>query len=186
MQLLTVHNRIRTSLVLAACLFATEARAALAPEPPLEGAIEEIEVLGQRTLLGLRMELYRAEDRMYDLFNALNSSDDMDVKCESRLLQGSHIRRRFCARNYLEEAQAENANAALRGYEFFKSPMTLWNENRTRNEQFSAEVQKLMEQSPEFLEAIADTKVARGRYAAERQKQAGHFIFSGLLDKDRE
>jgi hypothetical protein len=132
------------------------------------------------------MDIYRAEDRMYDLFNALNSSDDLDVHCENRLLPGSHVRRRFCARSYLQQAEADNAAAAFRGYEFYKSPQALWNEQRANNEKFSAEVQKLMDQNPEFLEAIADTKVARERYAAERQKQEGHFIFSGLLERETE
>jgi len=53
------------------------------PEATAEsGEIDEIVVLGARSLTLLRQEVIVAEDRFFDLYNELNDDDKYDIVCE--------------------------------------------------------------------------------------------------------
>lgn len=143
--------------------------------------IEELEVIGRRSLLTFRFEMYRAEDRMYAMFNELNGSDDLDVICETRAKTGSRIAQRQCVRRYMKEAQARNAADGLRGYAPFKSAVQMWGENQSYHAQFSEQVNKLMAENPEFVTAIAETVKARDRYAVEREHVTENTFLGRLL-----
>jgi hypothetical protein len=147
--------------------------------------IEELEVIGQRSLLGFRFEMQRAEDRMYAMFNELNGSDDLDVLCDTRPAPGSHIAVRKCVRRYMKEAEATNSADALRGYAPFKSPVQLWGENQAYHREFSAVVNQLMAENPEFVTAIAETVKARDRYTVERKHRAQTTFLGRLLTGQR-
>jgi hypothetical protein len=60
-------------------------------EPEPAETIEEIVVYGNKSLVQLRLELYKAEDAVFDLFNSLNSDDEFDVHCYKEAPIGSHI-----------------------------------------------------------------------------------------------
>lgn len=152
------------------------------PEEP----IEELEVIGKRSLLTFRFEMHRAEDRMYAMFNELNGSDDLDVICDTRPRGGSHIAQRQCVRRYMKEAQARNAIDGLRGYAPFKSTVQLWGENQSYHAQFSEQVNKLMAGNPEFVTAIAETVKARDRYAVERKHLTQNTFLGRLLTGQRD
>jgi hypothetical protein len=185
----------RNSLIVRTCapgavfsavlFFTNSALAAIAtpatPVDPAQRAIEEIEVIGQRSLLSWRFQMYSAEDRMYEMFNTLNSSDELDVECEQRQLTGSHMAFRFCNRRYMEDAQAENAIDAFRGYAFPKGPMQLWAENARTHEKFDADVKRLVAEHPEFAAAIKEMAAARERYFAERRHVRENTFLGRLL-----
>lgn len=152
----------------------------------MDEPIEELEVIGKRSLLTFRFEMHRAEDRMYAMFNELNGSDDLDVVCDTRPMAGSHIAQRRCVRRYIKEAQSRNAVDALRGYAPFKSTVQLWGENQSYHAQFSEQVNKLMAENPEFVTAIAETVKARDRYAVERKHLTQNTFLGRLLTGQRD
>ena len=77
--------------------------------------IEEIVVYGEKSLIHLRHEVQRAEDRVFDVFNTLNSDDEYDIHCYREAPTGSHIHRRVCRANFVSKATAEEARALLLG-----------------------------------------------------------------------
>ena len=81
----------------------------IAPEP----VVEEVIVVGDQTLVGLREELYRAQDHVHELFNALNDDDDFDIHCHTETRTGTHISRRVCKANYVDKATAIQGQAFL-------------------------------------------------------------------------
>jgi len=78
-----------------------------------ESAVEEVIVVGDQTLVGLRQELYRAQDRVHELFNALNDDDDFDIHCHMETRTGTRISRRVCKANYVDQATAVQGQAFL-------------------------------------------------------------------------
>ncbi len=64
--------------------------------------LEEIIVVGEPTLRFLREDVYRTEDRFYELFNSLNEGKQFDVHCRYKRPVGSHIRRRVCEANFVK------------------------------------------------------------------------------------
>lgn len=78
-----------------------------------EAAIEEVLVVAPRTLQSLRDELVRAEDRVHELFNALNDDDEFDIHCFMETRTGTRISQRVCKANYVDTATANDGLAYL-------------------------------------------------------------------------
>lgn len=64
--------------------------------------LEEIIVVGEPTLRFLREDVYRTENRFYELFNTLNEGKQFDIHCVYKQPIGSHIRRRVCEANFVK------------------------------------------------------------------------------------
>lgn len=58
--------------------------------------LDEVVVYGQPTLRLLRDEAYEAEEKFYEIFNALNDGRQFDVTCSYRTHVGSLIPKRVC------------------------------------------------------------------------------------------
>jgi hypothetical protein len=80
---------------------------AQAPEQP-----EEIIVRG-KPLSQYRLELERARDEMYELFNEANEDDDTDIQCRNELPTGSRIPERACWSRAQDRAAAGGAHDFL-------------------------------------------------------------------------
>jgi hypothetical protein len=76
------------------------------PEPPEE--IEEIVVRGGKTLSQYRLELQRAQDALFELFNEVNEGTDNDIRCRNEVPTGTRMRQRVC-RSQAEERASANA-----------------------------------------------------------------------------
>lgn len=71
--------------------------------------IEEIEITGQRSLVGLRLAITVAEDGMYLLWNELNEDDLFDIYCVREARTGALIKQRRCEPGFVTEATSLNA-----------------------------------------------------------------------------
>jgi hypothetical protein len=102
-------------------LFAAAAIAAAAGAP-MPGAVpdeevqelDEIEVTGTR-LWKMRQQIVEMEDRFFALYNELNTNDDFDVTCRVEAPLGTRLKKRNCKVAYVEEAEAEEGQAFVRG-----------------------------------------------------------------------
>lgn len=75
--------------------------------------IEEITVVGEKTLLNMRQEIEREEENLYRLFNDLNSSDEMDILCRYQKRRLSHISERVCEPAFLKRQRTESNQSSL-------------------------------------------------------------------------
>ncbi len=69
--------------------------------------IEEIRVIGARTFFSLRMQIVEEENKLYGIFNELNSNDDFDIECEKIAPTGTHISQRVCEPRFVKECVRE-------------------------------------------------------------------------------
>ncbi len=128
------------------CQTATEQELGPAAEEP----IDEIVVQGQKTVTALRLEMYKAQDTLFDIYNALNTDDELDVYCVMEAPVGSYIKRRVCRVNVKQELAANKmttrpTGVSLRGY------------SAIMNEKKKAQLDKLAtlaSENPELLEAL--------------------------------
>ena len=86
-----------TEIPLALVLLMMSARAlAQGPGEASDEPIEEITVVGPKTLLNLKFAAQRAEEDFFKLFNELNEDDEFDVFCDKDSNTYSRIKRRRC------------------------------------------------------------------------------------------
>ena len=52
-------------------------------EPVANESIEEITVYGESNINILRRQFNLAQERTFDIFNSLNSTDEFDIECEN-------------------------------------------------------------------------------------------------------
>lgn len=171
------------ALVFSAATLAAESEIPL-PAPTANADVEEIEITGKRTLLSFRLEMHRAEDHMFDLFNSLNSSNKLDLTCEQRIRVLSHIKQRSCNRRYIEDAHMDDIQQAMFLGVPAKSGLQIWSENAENHRQFNAELKALAEQHPEMLAAIIDVVETRKRYAEERRERNRNGLLGSLTGKE--
>lgn len=77
--------------------------------------MEEITVIGQRTIATLRIQIDMAADRMIDIFNELNTDDLYDIKCHRVAAVGTHIRNQTCAPAYYDKTEAYMSQLSFMG-----------------------------------------------------------------------
>ena len=117
-----------------------------------EQPMEEVTVIGQRTLGTLRVQIDRAEDRMIDIYNKLNTDDLYDIHCSQGVATGSHIQRKTCAPVYFDRTEAETTQLALSGVpvgaSYMNAKLTYYNPI------MRAKWGQLAKSNPELLQAI--------------------------------
>jgi hypothetical protein len=122
--------------------------------PP--GAGDEIVVIGESPRQ-LRAEVERAEVAVYDRFNALNSSDELDVHCWREEPTGSRISRRVCQANFWRDAQASAAReslAQIRG-DTAMDPASFLAEGAAKFRLLRAELERVTAADEEFQKSLA-------------------------------
>jgi hypothetical protein len=88
---------------------AASASATTAAESP-----EEVTVRGRKTMTQYRLELERARDDIFRIFNAANDGDDTDIRCRAEQPTGSRVRHDVCRSNAENRASAEAGQSFLR------------------------------------------------------------------------
>jgi len=123
-------------------------------------ADEEVIVVGQRTLRDFRIEVQAAREKVFGLFNSLNSDDEFDIVCRNLPRTGTRIPQRVCRPNFsgtaTSEAGRSRAQAAV-------SAVSI------NDQRLSAEVQRLIRENGEFREAIVGYESMASRYEDARR-----------------
>jgi hypothetical protein len=143
------------------------------PEATAEsGEIDEIVVLGARSLTLLRQEVIVAEDRFFDLYNELNDDDKYDIVCETRRPIGTRIQVRECKAQFVKDAEYQATQDAL---QFSESPANVTARAiRASTEDYEILDEKLKTfavSSPELQEALMEYDGLNKKYADEREKK---------------
>lgn len=149
-----------TILTFLICFQAGTAAGQIDPEPQSkatddkdqEQPMEEITVIGQRTLGNLRVQIERAEDRMLDIYNKLNTDDLYDIHCRMRNRIGSRIQFKICTPVYYDKTEADTTQLALSGVPVGASYMNakLSHYNPILREKWT----QLAKTNPDLLQAI--------------------------------
>jgi tetratricopeptide (TPR) repeat protein len=144
-----------------------------------EWILEEITVIGDRSLLSLRMEVYQAEELKFDLFNALNSTDEFDITCKHGAGTGSRIKRRVCDVGYMKKARAEDARKFLTMGFRPRSDYELASQFADKTEALNKEMVELGVKHPSLAKAMINEYVLKQCYIVERRERFKDSILIG-------
>jgi hypothetical protein len=131
-------------------------------------SIEEVVVLGSNPLFKLRLEMYRAEDALYNLYNSLNTNDEFDMSCYKEASIGSQIRRRVCRTNFDRKRHAEEAQKIMEGEIDVIDPVL--EIKRVRKRMLADMAEKALEH-PELLKAIKRYSETRRTLKSESERK---------------
>ena len=130
--------------------------------------IEEIQVLGSRTLYSIRMEIVDEENKIFSMFNELNSDDDFDILCDNIAPTGSHIRQRVCEPRFVTETRARMAQDFMLGIGALNESSDLGVETKLQQDELEKEHLRIAAEYPEYLEML--TKLMTLRTTLETRK----------------
>ena len=129
--------------------------------------VDEVTVLGVRELADLRVEVVRAEDAVYSLFNDLNDDDRYDIICKRETRIGSQIPRRICQARMFRDAVAEAAEDVAEGELMGGAMVNSSKHNAILREKMAA----LASEHPELLAALKKRLEASEKFERERTKK---------------
>ena len=133
--------------------------------------IEEIQVLGTRTLYSIRMEIVDEENKIFSMFNELNSDDRFDILCDNIAPTGSHIKQRVCEPRFVTDMRARMAQDYLRGIGMLNGSSDLEMETALEREELEKEHLRIAVEHPEYLEMLTELTNLRDTLESRRNDQ---------------
>jgi len=122
-------------------------------------SVEEIIVIGEKPLHALRREVYRAEEKFFDVFNSLNQDDEFDVRCFYETPSFTRIRRHVCRANFVTDAtSAESARFLGKSVGPVLPAELVINRKKER---FREIIETLVAKRPELLQSLSEYTNAR-------------------------
>lgn len=163
MQILTNSRRFDATCYAVLCMGLWLAQqSAVAAEGP-QRPIEEIEVIGERSLLLLENEIREVEVQMFEIFNDLNSSDDFDVTCRNITHTGTLIPTWECDAGFMTRERSQNVQDFLQSGFIPRTDEQMYWENRHKVEALNAEMIALAKENPALARAMLDLHAKRQR-----------------------
>ncbi len=135
--------------------------------------IEEIQVLGTRTLYSIRMEIVDEENKIFSMFNELNSDDRFDILCDKIAPTGSHIQQRICEPRFVTETRAQMTQDYVRGIGMLVESSAVMAETAIEREEIAREHLRIAAEYPEYLEMLTALTNLRATLKSRRDAQWG-------------
>ncbi len=145
----------------------------------LEYTLPEILVRGDNSMHSLKMEVIKAEELKFEVFNNLNSTDDFDITCEWRTLTGSRLKHWKCDVEYMRKARAESLSNWRMGGAPMPSDSQLAIRHADKTRALNKEMKALATRYPEMAIAMVNAHEMEQLYVYENQKRYKDSIFVG-------
>ena len=173
------------------CLYGQEDENADPDQGPQENVsqrpIEEIQVIGERSLSFLRNEIRREEENLYRIFNELNSHDRFDIKCKTERRLGSAILIRNCYPRFftdlretensvgLSQLRQDGVDSALfaLGVSQLKTDRQIRELAAGDYQTLSEEMLRIASENPDYLRILMKVADLKADYQAAREERFG-------------
>ena len=128
--------------------------------------IEEITVVGQKSLARLRLRIDEKEAEIYNFFNANNSSSRMDIICTKRRPTGTHLLKKECEPRFLKQLRVEKTRDLRMGIGAGYNKLDLVRWSAQDFEKLQNEMNELMASSNEFARLLTALSELNENYEA--------------------
>ncbi len=163
---------VTSSLAVSSVAFGQESLVLGEPiEESLDEPIDEVVVVGEKSMRTLRHAVYRAEENFFETFSRLNDDDEFDVRCFFEAPTGTRIRRHVCRANFLVAATSSEA-------EIWRSdgPRTVAAGSsqallERKKKELQQKVEAMVAANPQLATALADYTAAKTDYDEERAER---------------
>ena len=162
---------LRIPAILVSCALLNEPLMAEDAEPgttDFDETIDEITVIGAKTLIEMRHEITLAEDRVFSLFNDLNEDDGYDIICKKETRIGSQIPRRVCLARMYREGRSEATIDDFGEFADGRLPLASKHQKILREK-----MRTLAARHPQLLEALQERLALVKEFEAERESRLG-------------
>ena len=136
-------------------------------------AIDNIVVVGQKSLAELRKDVFEAEEDFYAVFNKLNDEKDFTVRCHYETATGTHIKNHVCRARFVTKAfsahAARNRNDLSRVANQDSNPAFA-----AKTAKYQEAVETLVATNPELQTAFLRYNDKRAQFFAEREEVANN------------
>ncbi len=154
------------------CIAVHGIAAAAQQQPVAVPAVAEETVLDEAVVKGtrlwkLREDMVKTEEKFYALYNELNKDDDFDVNCQMEAPLGTRLKKRVCRIAFYEDAEAEAAQAFLRG-DMVIDPQTVLLE---RQAEYQKNALAIINGDPRLLKLVREREAIEKKYDAERKRR---------------
>ena len=135
--------------------------------------IDDIVVVGQKSLSAMRKDVFEAEEDFYSVFNKLNDEKDFEVRCHYEKATGTHIKNHVCRARFVTKAfsahAARNRNDLSRVANQDANPAFA-----AKTAKYQEKVESLVATSPELQAAFLHYNEKRAQFFAEREEVANN------------
>ena len=132
-----------------------------------EVSTENIVVASEKSLKGLRQDLWRSEDDFYSLYNKLNDDNLYDVRCVYEAPTGSRIKNQVCHPVFLSKAISRGA--ITRATNLDTNPVIA-----DKMAKFREKLDTLIAANPELQATAVTYNTARARLMAQSERRANN------------
>jgi len=136
-------------------------------------AIDNIVVVGQKSLSQLRKDVFEAEEDFYSVFNKLNDEKDYDVRCFYENATGTHIKNHVCRARFVTKAFERHARRNRNNMSSVanQSADPVLAEKTVK---YQEKVETLITANPELQAAFVRYNTTRADFFAERENNANN------------
>lgn len=136
-------------------------------------AVDEIAVVGQKSLTTLRKEVYKAEEEFYSVYNKLNDEKDYQVRCFYEKPTGTRIKNHVCRAKFVTKAYsshaARNGNDLSRVANQSSNPVFA-----EKSAKYQAHMESLIAENPELQVALGEYNSAVGQFMSKRDGKSNN------------
>lgn len=136
---------------------------------------EEVLIIGERSMLQLRTQMWAAEKMAYDIFNRFNDESRFSISCSQHQPTGTRIARQICQPEFQRGATAAHGRAYWESYRALLDPNNLDYSPQVTHQpaeaviarqqpEFQRKMRQVAEEHPEFLEALIQYGEIRKMY----------------------
>ncbi len=140
--------------------------------PAVPEQIEEIIVYGEKSIIQLRSEFNLAQERLFDVFNSLNTDDNFHVECDRVQRIGSRRWHHVCTPKFATRPWAHASGVytvSTSGLEDRPNLMSPW--VKRKNEAFWDEMARLVKDNPELQNAVTELAAKKNALDAELEQR---------------
>ena len=136
-----------------------------------DGTIDDIVVVGRKSLAELRRDVFQAEEDFYSVYNKLNDDRDYDVRCFYENPTGTHIKNHVCRARFVTKAFERHARRNRNNLSSVANQGAdpVFVEKTAR---YQEKLETLIAANPELQSALVQYNTLRAQFMAEREDSA--------------
>lgn len=130
--------------------------------------VDNIVVVGEKSLSELRRDVFDAEEEFYSIYNRLNDDNEYDVRCFYEKATGTHIDNHVCRARFVSKAfsahAARNRNDMSRVANQDSNPAFA-----AKTATYQEKLETLIAANPELQDALIRYNTLRAEFTAKRE-----------------
>lgn len=122
---------------------------------------EEVVIIGERSKLQLRMQLWESEVEAYEIFNKYNDEERFNIYCSLYEPTGTRIKTQVCSPEFQLQASRDHAQDYINGtFQHMPREMVI----ASQLQEYRDKIKQIAQEHPEFLEAVIRYTEVRERF----------------------